>query len=89
MNLLRELVSVTMSAMVELEGSEYSITHCESRPSWEIVMSILSAKLVDVISVAMPFTRPETSRDLEGKESSLTSTVAIFEKVLFLSRVEL
>lgn len=38
-----------------------------------MVIRILSVKLVDVISVATPFTCPEISRDREGKESSLTS----------------
>jgi hypothetical protein len=44
-----------------------------------MVMSTLSAKLVDVISVATPLTIPETSRDLEGKVSSLTSIDAILK----------
>lgn len=42
-------------------------------------MRTLSAKLVDVISVATPLTTPETSRDLEGKVSSLTSIDAILK----------
>lgn len=52
-------------------------THCERRPSCEMVSRILSEKLVSVITVGTLFIIPETSRLRAGKGSSFTSATAM------------
>ena len=48
-------------------------THCDRRPSCEIVSKILSAKLVQETWVEMPLTVPFASFEGAGKGSSRTS----------------
>lgn len=49
------------------------LTHCDRRPSCEIVSRILSAKLVHETWVGTPSTVPFASFDGAGKGSSRTS----------------
>ena len=49
-------------------------THCESRPPWEIVIKILSAKYIDETSVCVPLTVPAAS--LLGAGYRVCSTAA-------------
>jgi hypothetical protein len=51
----------------------WELTHCDKRPSWEIVSRILSAKLVHETWVGTPLTFPFADFEGAGKGSSRTS----------------